>query len=957
MGGYVCEICQDTFTRQEHLERHTMSHLNKRPFKCQTCMKSFSRRDLLTRHERNHLDPSRPDTLASRRPIPPRSLAACKNCAASKQKCSGKQTCDRCLRKGIECKFSVGNTSRGSRVHKSYNQGIKRGVGADEEMTEGEGGLEPQNPLQPDASLSPPQMADTSAEPSTFFPTSNVDPALGGTGNMFTPDESPPVHNFYHGMSAADLDVFLLNIFDRESHPLQMDSFGDSNFSPMVFNAASHFETSAHCPDSVQPGLDLNSEQMEPKESQQAPPKQVLGESFLGEGKIPEHPRPPAPPVHDTCQPSSTEETLDAHSAAFEASSIVWRNPTSSDTNADMIYVRAQPNSQLPRTHIRLPIRSRRSAGDAMLELPSLAITSETRDKIVIMFTKAHSREQWGDQDLASLPDKEFLEDALECYFKYFHPQYPLLHRGTFNPNTALILLTAVMVAVGAIWSSGLTGDEEKRRVSAEEARSVKAIGYAILECVRRSLGQWYESDNSRIRDYEGHQASLITYIGQSWAGAKRKMELAEAFAGTLMAMIRRAEAFRFCAYRSLEDILNERTGSVTSTWTKWSINEQRKRLVYCTQIWDSQISALLHIPHFIAFSELSLPLPQSDTLWNAPTAEAWFSLANQELRYNSASLNLRFDQSFCTFAGRFMHDCSRGVLSHNWISSSQLLKGALLAVVHSLVFEQRQMQDLYEFRESDVSPVLTSPRATVKAIFPSVEARKLELQRILQNCDGVLHAELGPISEHRDNNISAIFVHYNALALFCSLQGILRLAGREDASSAKTALPMLQRWADQEDARLAVWHCGQIFTLARKCIAEKRVVNYLPLVLFHTGLVLWTYGILQAVMRIHRQNSGSSTPAPAPAQLLDVLVHVDQPWSDAMANFLQGKQGIPVLTIAGGFISLEKPKEVMALCRDIIKDADAGGSLAGDLMRLVSALGASGWNLIENLGASPGAF
>ncbi|PWW76523.1 hypothetical protein C7212DRAFT_279570, partial [Tuber magnatum] len=107
MGGYVCEICQDTFTRQEHLERHTMSHLNKRPFKCHTCMKAFSRRDLLTRHERNHLDPSRPDTFASRRPIAPRSLAACKNCAASKQKCSGKQTCDRCLRKGIECKFSA----------------------------------------------------------------------------------------------------------------------------------------------------------------------------------------------------------------------------------------------------------------------------------------------------------------------------------------------------------------------------------------------------------------------------------------------------------------------------------------------------------------------------------------------------------------------------------------------------------------------------------------------------------------------------------------------------------------------------------------------------------------------------------------------------------------------------------------------------------------------------------
>jgi len=142
---------------------------------------------------------------------------------------------------------------------------------------------------------------------------------------------------------------------------------------------------------------------------------------------------------------------------------------------------------------------------------------------------------------------------------------------------------------------------------------------------------------------------------------------------------------------------------------------------------------------------------------------------------------------------------------------------------VHSLVFEQRQMQDLYEFREYDASPIQTPLRTTVGAVFPSVEARKLELQRILQNCEEALNAELGPISDHRDNNISAIFVHYNALALFCSLQGILMLAGREDASSAKRALPMLQKWASQEDARLAVWHCGQIFTLARKCVVEKR--------------------------------------------------------------------------------------------------------------------------------------
>ena len=46
-----------------------------------------------------------------------------------------------------------------------------------------------------------------------------------------------------------------------------------------------------------------------------------------------------------------------------------------------------------------------------------------------------------------------------------------------------------------------------------------------------------------------------------------------------------------------------------------------------------------------------------------------------------------------------------------------------------------------------------------------------------------------------------------------------------------------------------------------------------------------------------------------------------------------------------------------IALCGDIIRDVDAGGSLARDLIKLVSVLGASGRNLIENLGQFPGIF
>ncbi|KAH8812588.1 hypothetical protein F5884DRAFT_729690 [Xylogone sp. PMI_703] len=96
---YTCGFpgCARSFTRKEHLNRHQNGHDPANILRCTVCMREFNRNDSLQRHMSKH--------GANFTPNPARSKRACLACRTGKVKCDGNDTCMRCIKKGIECKY------------------------------------------------------------------------------------------------------------------------------------------------------------------------------------------------------------------------------------------------------------------------------------------------------------------------------------------------------------------------------------------------------------------------------------------------------------------------------------------------------------------------------------------------------------------------------------------------------------------------------------------------------------------------------------------------------------------------------------------------------------------------------------------------------------------------------------------------------------------------------------
>jgi len=108
---YECHLCERTYERADHLQRHIKSHENTRPYQCTVCPQRFNRVDLLQRHQASHSRDAQPEPSGLTKNGRPRArierlsraATACIHCVASKTKCQDRKPCARCVRRHLNC--------------------------------------------------------------------------------------------------------------------------------------------------------------------------------------------------------------------------------------------------------------------------------------------------------------------------------------------------------------------------------------------------------------------------------------------------------------------------------------------------------------------------------------------------------------------------------------------------------------------------------------------------------------------------------------------------------------------------------------------------------------------------------------------------------------------------------------------------------------------------------------
>jgi hypothetical protein len=476
--------------------------------------------------------------------------------------------------------------------------------------------------------------------------------------------------------------------------------------------------------------------------------------------------------------------------------------------------------------------------------------------------------------------------DLLDGLIQYFFTSPSLdaqswFHLPTFSPSKLSPELLACIVSAGAATTPDIP---------------LRKLGFALHEASRIGQGRSFEENNTAIRDLQHVRSLYLQLKVGMWSGISRKMEISESFLQPLVTMLRRGGRFRRTTWKEIAPPSHGGEQALESRWQEWVHQESYLRLVYRTFELDRQSSMALLKPPLIAYSEMQLPLPSSNRLWQAKTAALWKSTY-----LDTAHINTKRPSALECFL-ELDH-----LVQHDHANTTYLY------MMWGMVWEYRQMSGLTSRSRSKVNNSLI------------LSSRHQELTQQLED----FRVSSPPLSKSIEITLELMLVHLNA-----PLDDMQLFAGIEGQEEARGAYPALREWTRSTSARQALWHAGQILRAA-EALPKALLCNHNAIAVYHAGLILWGYGFIK--------RSASAESAPAEASHPIVVLNGE----DALSarRFITLDRGTPSIRSARS----QKPTElsnVSGVMEELIQLLRASNDaveqcppLVGNLVQLLEGL------------------
>lgn len=499
----------------------------------------------------------------------------------------------------------------------------------------------------------------------------------------------------------------------------------------------------------------------------------------------------------------------------------VWRYMPPRDTNPG---IAEEPNLALPDEEkdgqTQSHMVSRRATKDRLSYV--------ARDKLLALVLSTSSPAN-AKQISAGFPSLQLLDCLIQIFLTA--PSIDAaswLHIPTYSSSVLKPELLANIVAAGASCTSD---------------KSLQKLGFALQEASRVGIGRAFDQDNSAIRDIQYLQIQLLQVETGMWSGISRKMEIAESFLQPPVTMLRRGGRFRHSIWKEIVPTPDDSGSALQGKWKEWVHQESWLRLVYRYFEFDRQSSMALLKPPLISYSEMQLPLPHPDSLWYANSAEAWRSA------YFSSAVPMAKRPS--------PSDC---LLDLKWLTYNNTANLVYLYMVWGMIWEYRQMATLMARLESDHGLILSSRYQEISKYFDDFRVNNsssnIDLEIILQ----------------------VMLMHLNA-----PLDDMQTFAGIAGPEEARHTYPTFRDWVKTPSARQALWHAGRILKLAQG-LPMGTLRNFHAMAVYHAGLILWGYGLLDR----------SSTTNPPNHDLPCVALNGEE--SLDVRRFIKLNHGQPVL-------------------------------------------------------------